>query len=72
MLAVAISGAGKLHNQSVGFVLGLLISVSYWTILMGGETLAVTKDVSGSLAMWLPNIMLFCVSVFFFLKKAIQ
>ena len=72
MLAAAISGAGRLHNQSVGFVLGLLISVSYWAILMGGQTLALNRNLNGSLAMWLPNAMLFGVAIFFFIKKVFQ
>jgi len=72
MLAAAISGAGRLHNQSVGFVLGLLISVSYWAILMGGQTLALNRNLNGSLAMWLPNAMLFGVAIFFFVKKMFQ
>ena len=72
MLAAAISGAGKLHNQSVGFVLGLLISVSYWAILMGGQTLALNRNLNGSIAMWLPNAMLFSVAIFFFIKKVFQ
>ena len=72
MLAAAISGAGRLHNQSVGFVLGLLISVSYWAILMGGQTLALNRNLNGSLAMWLPNAMLFGVAIFFFVKKVFQ
>lgn len=72
MLAAAISGAGRLHNQSVGFVLGLLISVSYWAILMGGQTLALNRNLNGSIAMWLPNFMLFGVAIFFFIKKVFQ
>ena len=72
MLAASISGAGRLHNQSVGFVLGLLISVSYWAILMGGQTLALNRNLNGSLAMWLPNAMLFGVAIFFFVKKVFQ
>lgn len=72
MLAAAISGAGRLHNQSVGFVLGLLISVSYWAILMGGQTLALNRNLNGSIAMWLPNAMLFGLAIFFFIKKVFQ
>ncbi|MGP1415266.1 MAG: LptF/LptG family permease [Treponema sp.] len=72
MLAAAISGAGRLHNQSVGFVLGLLISVSYWAILMGGQTLALNRNLNGSIAMWLPNFMLFGVAIFFFIKKVFK
>ena len=72
MLAAALSGAGNLHNQSVGFVLGLLISVTYWAILMGGQTLAYSRDWNGSISMWLPNLMLLVSAIFFFIKKAFQ
>ena len=72
LLAAAISGAGKLHNQSVGFVLGLLICVAYWAFLMGGQTLALSRDLNGSLAVWLPNIMLFVSAIFFFVRKVFQ
>lgn len=72
MLAAALSGAGNLHNQSVGFVLGLLISVTYWAILMGGQTLAYSRDWNGSISMWLPNMMLLVSAIFFFIKKAFQ
>jgi len=72
MLAAALSGAGNLHNQSVGFVLGLLISVTYWAILMGGQTLAYSRDWNGSVSMWLPNLMLLGSALFFFIKKAFQ
>ena len=73
ILAASISGAGRLHNQSVGFVLGLLISVSYWAVLMGGQTLALSRDdLNGSLSIWLPNLLLLGFAMFFFIKKIFQ
>lgn len=72
LLAASISGAGRLHNQSVGFVLGLLISVGYWAVLMGGQTLALSRDWDGTLSMWAPNLMLFVATLFFFAKKLFQ
>ncbi|CEM62852.1 YjgP/YjgQ family permease [Treponema phagedenis] len=60
-LAFGISSVGKVHNQSVGFILGLLIAVAYWAVLMGGQEISLTFDVSGAFMMWLPNILLLIV-----------
>lgn len=69
LLAFAISSAGKVHNQSVGFILGLLIAVAYWALFMGGQTLCLRLDWDGTAAMWLPNMMLFAASVVLLGKK---
>ena len=69
LLAFAISSAGKVHNQSVGFILGLLIAVAYWALFMGGQTLCLRLDWDGTAAMWLPNVMLFAASVVLLGKK---
>lgn len=69
VLAYAISSAGKIHNQSVGFILGLLISVGYWVLLMGGQTLALNRNMNGTFAIWAPNLMLFAVACLFFGRK---
>lgn len=63
LLAFAISNAGKVHNQGVGFVLGLLIAVAYWALFMGGQTLCLRLDWNGISAMWVPNIMVFTAAV---------
>jgi len=72
MLAASISGAGRLHNQSVGFILGLLISVGYWAVMMAAQTMALSRDWDGSLSMWAPNVMLLSATIFFFAKKIFQ
>lgn len=69
LLAFAISSAGKVHNQSVGFILGLLIAVAYWALFMGGQTLCLRLDWDGTAAMWLPNMMLFAASIVLLGKK---
>ncbi len=69
LLAFAISSAGKVHNQSGGFILGLHIAVGYWALFMGGQTLALRLDWNGSLAMWFPNIMLLAAAILLFRKK---
>ena len=69
LLAFAISSAGKVNNQGVGFVLGLLIAVAYWALFMGGQTLCLRLDWNGTTAMWVPNIMVFAASVVLLGKK---
>lgn len=69
LLAFAISSAGKVHNQSVGFILGLLIAVAYWALFMGGQTISLRLDWDGTLAMWLPNVMLLLASLVLLGKK---
>ena len=63
LLAFAISSAGKVHNQGIGFGLGLSIAVAYWALFMGGQTLCLRLDWNGSAAMWVPNLVVFVVSI---------
>lgn len=72
LLAFAISSAGKVHNQGVGFVLGLLIAVAYWALFMGGQTLSLRLDWDGTSAMWLPNIMVFIAAILLFGKRLLR
>ena len=69
LLAFAISSAGKVHNQGAGFVLGLLIAVAYWALFMGGQTLCLRLDWNGTVAMWVPNIMVFAAAIVLLGKK---
>ena len=63
LLAFAISSVGKVHNQGIGFGLGLSIAVAYWALFMGGQTLCLRLDWNGSAAMWVPNLVVFVVSI---------
>ena len=72
LLAFAISSAGKVHNQGVGFVLGLLIAVAYWALFMGGQTLCLRLDWDGTSVMWLPNAMVFAASIVLLGKKLVK
>jgi lipopolysaccharide export system permease protein len=48
-------------GRSVGFGIGLLLSVFYWAMLFAGQTLGLRFDVSPLLAMWAPNIILISI-----------
>ncbi|GHV90281.1 hypothetical protein AGMMS50268_07840 [Spirochaetia bacterium] len=47
----------KKSGQTVGFIFGLLISVLYWAMLLGGQTLGIRLGYSPFWSMWFPNIL---------------
>ena len=56
-LAVSLGLLAKKSGQTVGFIFGLLISVIYWALLLGGQTLGLRFGYSPFWSMWLPNIL---------------
>jgi lipopolysaccharide export system permease protein len=56
-LAVALGLMAKNRGQTVGFIFGLIISVIYWALLLGGQTLGMRLYTPPFMSMWLPNIL---------------
>jgi lipopolysaccharide export system permease protein len=56
-LAVALGLMAKKSGQTVGFIFGLIISVFYWALLLGGQTMGIRLGTSPFWSMWTPNIM---------------
>jgi len=56
-LAVSLGLMAKKSGQTVGFIFGLIISVIYWTLLFGGQTMGQRLGYSPFWTMWLPNIL---------------
>lgn len=58
-------------GRSVGFGLGLLVAVVYWSLLIAGDTLGARQlEISPVLAMWAPNILvLMAGGVFMTLRR---
>jgi lipopolysaccharide export system permease protein len=56
-LAVPLGLLAKKSGQAVGFLFGIIISVIYWSFLMGGQTLGTRLWYSPFWTMWLPNIL---------------
>jgi lipopolysaccharide export system permease protein len=50
-------------GRSVGFGIGLIISVFYWAMLFGGQTLGLRMDFDPMAAMWLPNVVIVLVGI---------
>ena len=62
-LAVALGLLAKKSGQTVGFIFGLFISVVYWALLLGGQTVGIRFGYSPFWSMWLPNILALSIGV---------
>ncbi|MDR2865111.1 MAG: LptF/LptG family permease [Spirochaetaceae bacterium] len=56
-LAVPLGLLAKKSGQAVGFILGILISVIYWSFLLGGQNVGMKLGAPPFWCMWLPNIL---------------
>jgi lipopolysaccharide export system permease protein len=56
-LAVSLGLLAKKSGQTVGFIFGMFISVVYWALLLGGQTMGMRLGYSPFWSMWLPNIL---------------
>jgi lipopolysaccharide export system permease protein len=54
-LAVTLGLLSKKAGQTVGFIIGIIISVLYWAMLLSGQTLGTQFGFSPFWSMWLPN-----------------
>jgi lipopolysaccharide export system permease protein len=57
LLSVSLGLLAKKSGQTVGFIIGLLISVLYWALLLGGQTMGARLGYSPFWSIWLPNIL---------------
>jgi len=69
LLAISLGLLAKKSGQTVGFIFGLIISVIYWAILMGGQTLGIRMGYSPFWSMWLPNILAASVGLILFIIR---
>jgi lipopolysaccharide export system permease protein len=56
-LAVSLGLMAKKSGQTVGFIFGLIISVIYWALLLGGQTMGIRLNTSPFWSMWMPNLL---------------
>ena len=62
VLAFPVGLFTRRSGRSVGFGIGLLISVLYWSLLIGGQTFGTQRpEVSPFLSMWLPNFVVILI-----------
>jgi lipopolysaccharide export system permease protein len=53
----------KKSGQTVGFLLSIGISVLFWTMLMGGQTIGLRLGYSPFLSIWMKNILAFSIGL---------
>jgi lipopolysaccharide export system permease protein len=56
-LAVPLGLLAKKSGQTVGFILGIIISVVYWTLLLSGQNMCIQLGYSPFWTMWFPNMI---------------
>jgi len=69
LLAVSLGLMAKKSGQTVGFIFGLIISVIFWAMLLGGQTVAIRLGYSPLLSIWLPNILAISIGFILFLIR---
>jgi lipopolysaccharide export system permease protein len=59
----------KKSGKSLGFGIGLFVSIFYWSLLFAGQTLGIRMNFPPFLSMWFPNIIIFGLGSFFILLR---
>jgi len=70
-LSFALIGAPlgiRIHRgeKTVGFAVGIILAMSFYTVVMFAETLSDNPKAHAQLLMWLPNVVLIALGMFFF------
>jgi len=68
-LAVSLGLMAKKSGQTSGFIYSLLISLVFWTLLMGGQTFGMRRGYSPFLSIWLPNILSLSIGLVLFVRR---
>lgn len=58
---------GKHNGQTIGLLLGIIISVLYWAMQITGQLLVTRNGINGFWSMWLPNIIIGGVGFIFYI-----
>ncbi len=53
----------KRSGRSVGLGVGVLFSVAYWFMLLGGKIIGLTTELSPVLVIWFPNILILLIGI---------
>jgi len=71
-LAVSLGLMAKRSGQTVGFIFGLIISVIYWALLLGGQTMGIRLNTSPFWSMWLPNALALSAGIILAIIKVVK
>ncbi len=68
-LAFPLGLGAKRAGRSVGFGLGIFVSVLYWALLLAGQTMGTRFNIDPTLAMWTPNALAIVAGSAFWLLR---
>ena len=69
LLAVSLGLMARKSGQTAGFILGVIISAVYWTLIFGGQAMGQHFWLPPFLSMWLPNILALLAGLILFLIR---
>ncbi len=64
--AFPIGLMARRSGRTVGFGVGLFVSILYYGLLFAGQTFGVRMSLSPAFSMWLPDAVVFLAGVVFF------
>ncbi len=70
LLAFPLGLFSRRSGKSVGFGIGLFITILYWGLLVAGRTVGIRTFYPPFLTMWLPNMLIFSIGFVLYLFKA--
>ena len=59
---------GKRNGQTIGLIVGVLLSVLYWAMMIMGQTLGIRNGLNGFWTMWIPDILIGATGLGLYLK----
>ncbi len=59
---------GKHNGQTIGLIIGIVLSVAYWAMFIMGQTFGLRNGVNGFWAMWLPNFLIGGTGIVFYIR----
>jgi lipopolysaccharide export system permease protein len=62
-LSVSLGLMAKRSGQTVGFIFGLIISVIYWALMLGGRVMGIRLSTPPFWSMWMPNILALTIGI---------
>ncbi len=69
LFSFPISINSKKSSKSIGFGIGLFISIFYWSLLFAGQTLGIRMNFSPLLSMWFPNMVILSLGTVFMVMR---
>lgn len=63
---------GKRNGQTIGLIIGVLLSVLYWAMMIMGQTLGIRNGLNGFWTMWLPDILIGAAGLGLYVKVRLK